>query len=164
DASDDDAAPDLVPFIVSVNLHRRHLNESQRAMVAARLANLSDGQRADYRSANLPTLPDIPLPPPPITQARAAQLLNVGERSVRAARKVLNEAEPELAQAVAGGRIPVSTAADLTALPQGEQVEVVTRHALVRRPWLCPRAAAKAGRLLISAGGTGKGQGRRPPR
>jgi len=62
----------LVPFVVSLNLHRRHLNESQRAMVAGKLANLPDGVRVD-RSANLPTSP--------MSQPEAAELLNVSERS-----------------------------------------------------------------------------------
>ena len=34
---------DAVAFVVSENLRRRHLNESQRAMVATRLTNLSHG-------------------------------------------------------------------------------------------------------------------------
>ena len=34
-------------FALSRNLERRHLNESQRAMSAARLANLPDGVRQD---------------------------------------------------------------------------------------------------------------------
>ena len=54
---------DPLRFIISRNLSRRHLNESQRASIAARIANLADGERADRRSANLPTLP-LPEPAP----------------------------------------------------------------------------------------------------
>jgi len=35
---------DALAFVLSRNLHRRHLVESQRSMVAARLANLSHGE------------------------------------------------------------------------------------------------------------------------
>lgn len=54
------------------------LNESQRAMIAARIANMP-AHRPSNKSANLPTS---------IDQGRASELLNVGERSLRYAKEV----------------------------------------------------------------------------
>ena len=77
---------DPVAFVLSLNLARRHLSETQRAMVAAKLANMPSGYRADIQPpANLP---EVPAPVPPVSQPAAAQMLNVSERSVRAAVKV----------------------------------------------------------------------------
>lgn len=67
----------LVAFVLSLNLHRRHLDESQRSIVAAKIANMRQGARTDLEpSANLPE----------VSQAEAADLLNVSERSVRSAK------------------------------------------------------------------------------
>jgi len=60
-------------YVVSLNLHRRHLAESQRAKVAAKLATLGRGQRADRVEGS-------------IDLSTAANLLNVSERSVKSAR------------------------------------------------------------------------------
>jgi hypothetical protein len=108
------AGDDPLAFVISANLHRRHLSESQRAMVAAKLATLKDGQRADRVEQALPI-------------GRASELLNVGARSVARAREVRDRGAPELVHAVESGDVAVSTAADLATLPSEQQAEIVAR-------------------------------------
>lgn len=103
----------LVPFVVSLNLKRRHLDESQRAMVAANIATLERGKPN-------PSIEGI-------SQSQAATMLNVGVSSVERATKVRNAGTPELVQAVEQGRVSVSAAADLATLPKPEQAVIVAR-------------------------------------
>ena len=107
---------DPLQFVIDKNLHRRHLTESQRAMVAARLATLGHGgDRVSEQAASLPVA----------TQAQAANLLNVGERSVRSAVAVRDNGAPELRQAVERGEVSVSAAAVVADLPKDEQKAAV---------------------------------------
>lgn len=85
-------------WVISKNLHRRHLSESQRAMIAARLANLTNGQRASQICEGVP-------------QQEAARLLNVSPRSVSDAHRVVARGVPELVGAVERDEIAVSAAA-----------------------------------------------------
>ncbi len=78
-------------MMLSLNLHRRHLSESQRAMVAGKIANLQDGQRADQAAS---------IDAPAITQSVAAEMLNVGRASVQRAREVIESGSPLLERAV----------------------------------------------------------------
>lgn len=119
---------DPVAFVVSLNLKRRHLDESERSMVAGKLANMSagDNQHARGGGANLPDLlGDTPQTSIPV--AAAASLLNVSERSVKAARAVLREGAAELVAAVETGKASVSAAADVATLPVERQQEIVAR-------------------------------------
>lgn len=115
---------DAVSFVISLNLHRRHLNESQRAAVAAKLANMSIGDnkgahRPAEGSANLQTLSRQ------VSQADAAKLLNVSTRTVAAAAKVIHEGDESLVKAVERGDVAVSSAAKVAELPKEEQREIV---------------------------------------
>jgi N6-adenosine-specific RNA methylase IME4 len=103
---------DPLGFVVSLNLKRRHLNESQRAMVAAKLASLKLGD--NQHSEGLPI-------------GRSSELLNVGARTVARAREVREGGAPELVNAVETGVLSVSAAADIATRPLEEQQEIVAR-------------------------------------
>ena len=136
-------------FVVSLNLNRRHLTESQRAMVAASLANLTNGQKAC--SANLPSSP--------VTQPQAAEMLQVSERSVRTAAKVERTAPAEVIEAVKAGNISLNMAAQVAEMSDEEQeefadvpahqVKEVAKEILSRKakPHGKPKTGAKADAL-----------------
>lgn len=104
---------DLVSFVLSKNLRRRHLDESQRSMAAANIANMRQGARTDL--ANLQE----------VSQPEAAKMLNVSARSVADAVKVVREAPPEVRRAVEQGKLPVSSAAKMLVLAPDDQRRVV---------------------------------------
>lgn len=88
--------------VLSMNLHRRHLSEGQRAAVAAKIANLENGQKTS--SANLQSTG--------VSQSDAAEMLNVSTRTVAAASRVRDES-PEVFQAVESGVISVNLASQI---------------------------------------------------
>ncbi|MEK6280287.1 MAG: hypothetical protein AABN95_08010 [Acidobacteriota bacterium] len=93
---------DPLSFIVSANVKRRHLTTSQRALVAAKIANLPSGI-TKTRSAILPTLPK--------TETDAAEELSVSPRSVRTAKEVLRNAPKQEVEKVERGEKTVTTVA-----------------------------------------------------
>jgi hypothetical protein len=89
----------IIRLVISLNLRRRHLSESQRAMVATRLANTQQGRRTDQQlPANLPE----------VSQQAAAPSLSVSERLARHAKSVQTAGVPELAKAVDSSEIHVA--------------------------------------------------------
>jgi hypothetical protein len=111
-SSDGDSA---LAFIISKNLNRRHLSESQRAMAAARLATMRQGERTDLQpSATLPK----------VSQARAAELMNVSDRLLRSAKTVLDSGAPALVHAIERNRLNVSQGAIAARLDPQQQEDV----------------------------------------
>lgn len=95
---------DPVQYVLSHNLHRRHLTETQRSMVAAKLANLRNGQKKVTQAESIDSATSL---------EDAAGLLGVGRASVQRARKVIDKAAPALIEAVERGEVAVSLAAKL---------------------------------------------------
>ncbi|MET3124474.1 N6-adenosine-specific RNA methylase IME4 [Oxalobacteraceae bacterium GrIS 2.11] len=93
--------------VTSLNLHRRHLSEGQRAIIAARLANSIVGGN-QYTSGG-------------ISQSQAASDMKVSVDSLQRAKSVLNLGSPELISAVDNGTLNVSNAAILATLPESAQ-------------------------------------------
>jgi hypothetical protein len=119
---------ELVQYVVSLNLHRRHLNESQRAMIAAELANLDEGRPETAPiGAVLFDEPEQSPRPAPISQSTAAELLNVSRRAVQRAAKVRRSGSPALVAAVEQGCVAVSAAAELVTMPVEEQEGMVAK-------------------------------------
>ena len=87
---------DPLTFVLSANLHRRHLNASQRAMVAAGLENMTHGgDRKSDQDANLHL--------DPVTRSDAAEKLNVSTRAVADAAKIIAKS-PKQAKAIRSGK------------------------------------------------------------
>jgi hypothetical protein len=104
---------DPVAFVLSLNLHRRHLSTSQRAMIAGRFKKVHEveakkrqqgGQGGVLLPANLPeaTKGD--------SRDQAGNALKVSGKSVDAAVKILESGNEELIKACDEGRITVNAA------------------------------------------------------
>jgi N6-adenosine-specific RNA methylase IME4 len=104
----------LVAFVVSMNLQRLHYSDSQRAMVAARIAELPRGG-------------DMSKVPIGTSLQEAADLMNVSRRNVARAKSVTSRGVPDLQSAVTEGKVAVSAAAEVATLPPIRQQEVVAR-------------------------------------
>jgi len=121
-----------VDYVISLNLARRHLDESQRAMVAARLATLAHGQKKG----------DAPIGAS--DQPEAAGRLNVSRRSVQRARLVLEQGIPALIAAVDQGTLAVSEAATIAKLTAEAQAVVLEEVAAGMKVRQATRAASRS--------------------
>jgi ParB-like chromosome segregation protein Spo0J len=101
---------DAVGHVISLNVKRRHLTASQKAMIADRLANLRRGQRKSNTAIA-------------VSQAEAAKQLGVSIDSIQRARKVREQGTPELINAVDEGKFTVSRAALIADMAKKKQSE-----------------------------------------
>src|SRR5262245_26371549 len=99
---------DPLGLVVSANLHRRHLTESQRALIAARIVTTKLGDNQFNK--------------PGTTNKQAAAMLGVSEATVKTAKKVAESAAPEIKEKVLKGELRLGAAKEVIKKPKEEQV------------------------------------------
>ncbi len=127
---------DPFAFVISANLCRRHLSESQRAMVAAKLPTLRRGDNQHTAIAGT-------------SQREKAVLFNVSSDSIARASVVCEHGVPELIEAAEQGQIAVSVAAKIARLPPDRQREATANPD--RAKHMVKRVAREAREVALAA-------------
>jgi len=113
---------DPLGLIASLNDHRRHDSDTERALVGERMASLMHG--GDRKSDEIKS-PRGPLKPA-VTMARAAELAGTSPSQIKRVRKAKRDGIPELVEMLESGDIAPATADYVSSLPEEEQRKVVS--------------------------------------
>ena len=132
---DDKIVTDPVAYVLSLNLHRRHLNESQRAMIGAKVLELHKTE-AKERQKRKPadSVPAIVPEQKGDARDKAGAAVKVSGRSIDKAAKVLANGAPEVVSAVEAGELSVSKASKIVDLPVEEQPQALDSDYGVLQP------------------------------
>lgn len=122
---------DPVKWVLSRNLHRRHLDASQKSMVAVMVKKLLESEAQQRSDQNLKKGREIPdpviLPARGDTRDLAAAAVGVSGKLVDSAVKVTERGTPELQAAVTAGKVSVTRAAKIADAPKGQQAALIAK-------------------------------------
>lgn len=88
---------DPLAFVIRHNLHRRHLNETQRGIIANNLANMNEGRPSNTASIDA------------VSQPKAAEMLNVSRATVQRIAAIERDA-PEFMEKMQSGELTANKA------------------------------------------------------
>jgi len=100
---------DPIAYVISTNVHRRHLTPSQLSMMAITVEELYAKQAKERMYSGKKPDPMAPAPQG-LARDQAAKALGVGARSVQSAKTVVKSGCDELQNAVREGKVAVKTA------------------------------------------------------
>lgn len=114
---------DPLKFVLSENVHRRHLTNEQRAIIAGELSMRSQVGRPAEKNGDGEEQHENGQAAS-ATQDEAAKLMNVSPAAVRRASKVLKKGSAKLKEALKSGEVSISKAADAADSPKDKQMKV----------------------------------------
>ena len=118
---------DELAFVLSANLHRRHLTTSQRASVAAKLLPIYEEQASKRKKSGKKNhMENLPYGDNGTARDQAGAALSVSGKTVDMAAKVHREAVTEVVQALERGDLAVSAALVIAELPREKQEELAS--------------------------------------
>lgn len=103
---------DPVAYVWSKNAVRRQLTPAQKALAASKLVTAKHGGQSAADTDKT-------------TVAKAAEMAGVGERSVKRAKRVLEQGAPEVVSAVESGELDLTNAAAIAAKPKELQSKLM---------------------------------------
>ena len=127
-----DGVGSLVAFVQALNLTRRHLDDTHRAVVAVKLKQRYEAEAKErmMRGKSPSTDPRAHVPEGAVgadagrARDRAAIEMGVSPRTVENAARVLRDGSPALREAVESGAVKVRPAAEVSSLPVAEQERI----------------------------------------
>lgn len=111
---------DPLGFVASLNDHRRHDTDNERAMVGARMANLKHGTNRHDLESSMETSR------PAVTIERAAELSGSTTASIKRAKPIVTTGIPELQDMVDSGEVSIRAGSEVAKLPEEEQRKAVS--------------------------------------
>lgn len=121
----------LEAFVISLNIPRRHLTDSQKAIIVARLATRSPGlTKARETDRKVDVVETTSTPSPTVGELAAAAGVHRG--TVQSAKRVLSQGAPEVIAAVESGDITIHAAEKIIEEPREKQVVAMARHKLLK--------------------------------
>lgn len=120
-------------FVISTNLHRRHLTDTQRAIIAGKIADRAVGRPIEEMASAEAINGEVP------SRIEAAELLHVSRSSVERARRIQRNGTEGMKALTESGQVPLATADRLvSSLDPEEQDEFVRKV----EAGMTPRTAA----------------------
>lgn len=111
---------DPLGFVASLNDHRRHDTDNERAMVGARMANLKHGtNRHDLESSMETSRPAVSI-------ERAAELSGSTTASIKRAKPIVTTGIQELQDMVDSGEVSIRAGSEVAKLPEEDQRKAVS--------------------------------------
>ena len=120
---------DPIAYVVSLNIHRRHLTPSQRALAASKARKFYDDEAKERQTSTLKkgtSAAKVKVPEREKGQSRdkAGKAVGVSGKMVDYATKVQKKGDPELVEAVEQGKLSVKVAAKAADKPRAEQKKI----------------------------------------